>query len=137
MKVYCNLHLCSFDINTTEEAYKSRCDNPPSSEPLNLTEAEYTFEYDYPLENTAKFTRKLTPTMSALDLLAFGKEDYQHIYKEEDAASNIPPGNIPGMLNRNSTDGPYGIWGHDIGDLYFEGIEINIKQKKVKFWIGS
>ena len=35
------------------------------------------------------------------------------------------PGHIQGMLNRESSDGPYGIWGHDIGDLVLGGVTDN------------
>ena len=40
---------------------------------------------------------------------------YADIYAAED-----DPGHIPGMLNRGKSEGPYGIWGHDIGDLVLE-----------------
>jgi hypothetical protein len=41
---------------------------------------------------------------------------YQAIYAEEEG--NAPPaGDLPGMLNRATTDGQYGIWGHRLGDL--------------------
>jgi hypothetical protein len=39
------------------------------------------------------------------------------MYAEEDETSGGNPGHIPGMLNRNTSEGKYGIWGHDIGDL--------------------
>jgi hypothetical protein len=42
-------------------------------------------------------------------------EAYKAIYEQED--SN--PGNIP--LMGSASNGPYGIWGHGIGDLCLEG----------------
>jgi hypothetical protein len=53
---------------------------------------------------------------------------YQKIYREEDEAVG-PTGNIPGMFNRKTSFGPYGIWGHHIDDLDLirvEQIENNI-----------
>jgi len=41
------------------------------------------------------------------------------------------------LLNRNETDGKYGIWGHDIGDLWLEGIYYNPQTKTVTLSIGS
>ena len=48
------------------------------------------------------------------------REAYQEIY-----ASEEDPGHIPGMLNRARSEGPYGIWGHDLNDLVLEGAERN------------
>jgi hypothetical protein len=45
-------------------------------------------------------------------------EAYKHVY-----ASEEDPGHIPGMLNRKTSTGRFGIWGHDISDLVFEGAE--------------
>lgn len=49
---------------------------------------------------------------------------YRMIYDTEKGTSSINADKIPGMLNRNITDGMYGIWGHDIDDLVIEGISI-------------
>lgn len=49
---------------------------------------------------------------------------YQEIYAREDDAvkeSGEDVKNIPGMLNRQQTEGPFGIWGHSIGDLVYNG----------------
>jgi hypothetical protein len=42
---------------------------------------------------------------------------YAEVYAEE----GDDPGHLPGMLNRATSTGPYGIWGHDLGDLVLEG----------------
>ncbi len=47
---------------------------------------------------------------------------YKEIYDEEEKAAGNP-GKIPGMVNRGTSNGPYGIWGHDITDLVLEGAE--------------
>jgi hypothetical protein len=73
---------------------------------------------DYPVTNSAEykhenpggFTRKLLAELIA--------GDYQLMYDEEEKTTVIQPGTLaPFLINRNQTDGRYGIWGHDIGDL--------------------
>lgn len=43
---------------------------------------------------------------------------YQYMYELEDT---IPVGNIFGMLNRKKSEGRFGIWGHYIEDLVYNG----------------
>lgn len=42
---------------------------------------------------------------------------YAEMYKEEDEDVGSATGYVPGMLNRQKSNGRYGIWGHNIGDL--------------------
>lgn len=46
---------------------------------------------------------------------------YAQIYEIEEKTTTIEPDLVPNMLNRNKTNGQYGIWGHGIEDLFFEG----------------
>jgi len=41
------------------------------------------------------------------------------------------------MINRNSTEGVYGIWGHDLSDLAIEGLTYNPETKELTMHIGS
>lgn len=81
-----------------------------------------TIIIDYPLNkpieieiksNTSKgFTRK--------QLAERISEEYNRIYKEEEKSAKTkttPIDEREGIINRNQTDGKYGIWGHDIDDL--------------------
>jgi hypothetical protein len=79
----------------------------------------YTFVYDYPLKDKAVFDHYLPRTLDPLQLLQTAAEDYEKIYE------------------RANNDNPYGIWGHDIGDLYFEGVTIHEDIKRVRFIMGS
>jgi hypothetical protein len=107
----------------------------PSDEGLGLR-GTYTFEYSYPLKSKAQFTELLNPLTSGFDLLLIGKQHYERIYSEE--ASDVPdPGLIPGMLNRDYSNGRHGIWGHDLEDLFFEGIEVDTGARKISFLMGS
>jgi len=41
------------------------------------------------------------------------------------------------FLNRDESDGIYGIWGHDIGDLVIEGMTYDAEKKEFSMSIGS
>lgn len=82
-----------------------------------IKEEKVKLKIDYPttnpyvtlLENVGGFTRKLL-----IELIC---KHYKKMYDEENESTIINAGHIPGMFNRNHTDGKYGIWGHDIEDL--------------------
>jgi hypothetical protein len=86
-----------------------------------VTAQDYiTIEFDYPLDRSASFTFSQQGGFRALDFLRCVFKGYSQIYQEEhNAVGDMGP--IPGMLNRAASDGPYGIWGHYMEDLWFEG----------------
>jgi len=77
----------------------------------------HVFEIHAPL-GKQHFTRR--------DLVKAISNLYKEIYEVETRTSTIAPGFInPRMLNRNETNGTYGIWGHYIEDLDLVGVEYN------------
>jgi hypothetical protein len=103
--------------------------------PLGLS-GVFTFSFTYPLSVSAKVEHEITPLMSAFDIMKLAAVDYAEIYQVEELASKPVALEDRGFLiNRPRTNGPYGIWGHDLSDLYFEGILIEGNQ--VTFDIGS
>lgn len=130
----CNNHAKSFTREgaVDPEEYEEKI----SDDAVDVKEGNYTFLYTYPLSVTAKFEHQLTPATSWIDILLLAKADYERIYKEEEGDVGNP-GHIPGMLNRASSDGPYGIWGHDFSDLFFERVEVNEEDLTVNFGMGS
>jgi hypothetical protein len=50
---------------------------------------------------------------------------YRRVYEEEEASAGPPPPRPPGypIFNRVVTDGRYGIYGHDLGDLALVSVE--------------
>ena len=62
-------------------------------------------------------------------------EGYTQIYREEDESEGETD-NIPGMLNRQQSEGPHGIWGHHIGDLYIECVR-EFAPNKFELCMGS
>jgi hypothetical protein len=131
MKIDCNHHVASFSREDIGEEERYLVDDTP----LGLV-GTYSFMYRYPLSVEVGIPHPLIRLTSAIDILLLAKKDYEDIYAAEDAAVGETP-NIPGMLNRDSSEGPYGIWGHCLSDLYFEQIEIDTEKKIIKFCIGS
>jgi hypothetical protein len=129
----CNLSVVGFLLNKEKPNEYTTFPKPGA---LNLEPGEYEFQYDYPLSTTAKFKHKLTPKTSGRNILRYAARDYKKIYDIEDGKAG-DPGYIKGMLNRNESDGPFGIWGHYMGDLFFEGIHIDPAKKIVRFFMGS
>lgn len=91
----------------------------------------YTFDFDANTEQG--FTREFL-----IDCIC---SQYKKIYEEENAVCKVSSIDermrMGGLINRESTDGPYGIWGHDIDDLYLEGITYHASTKMVILSIGS
>jgi hypothetical protein len=82
-------------------------------------------KYDYPLSVSHKFKHHSTNIkgFTRKELSEQIMKHYKDIYKEEEEIVGNP-GHIPGMLNRRTSDGPHGIWGHDIGDLILHTIHV-------------
>jgi len=133
MILQCNNHVASF---TREEALQDKEYLPHGNVALQLPAGVYTFVYDYPLSRVATFTEALFPLTTLIDILLLGRTHYEAIYAAE-ARTSKDPGRVPGLLNRARSTGSYGIWGHDLSDLYFESVEINPKTKHIEFGIGS
>ena len=84
---------------------------------------------DYPLTNTAGIllTSKSEEGFTRVELVRAVSNAYHQIYEEEEKTSQvktIPIQEREGLLNRNQTDGKYGIWGHDLRDLALSSIQV-------------
>lgn len=135
MFIPCNNHVKTF---TRENALEEDDKYSPAitEDPIGIKDGVYEFQYRYPLSSTARFRHELTNETNFIDILLLGQKDYTVIYETEEAVSG-DPGHIQGMLNRATSAGPYGIWGHDFCDLYFEGVIINEEKMTVEFEVGS
>lgn len=78
---------------------------------------------DYPLSYTAyvKFDVPDLNTLTTGIALHAYTNAYQRVYDMEDDDVGAPTPNIPGMLNRDKSNGRFGIWGHSINDLVYNG----------------
>lgn len=90
--------------------------------------SEVTLVIDYPLHKPAAFVLKssgkgFTKKQLALDI---GKKCHEIYNTEESSAKTktVPAEKRQGLINRNETDGKYGIWGHDIGDLDLSSAQV-------------
>lgn len=98
--------------------------------------------YDYPLSCivVAEITEEITETKDFIEAFCDG---YREIYKLEEESSTKKA--MPlceenpeiSLMNRNTTDGCFGIWGHDIGDLVLEDVRFYEGGKHIFLGIGS
>lgn len=79
---------------------------------------EIVIKFDYPLSTPAEMKFKSTKGFTRKKIFECIHKGYKKIY-----ASEKDPGHIPGMYNRKTSEGKYGIWGHDIGDLVVEEVQ--------------
>lgn len=128
-----------FQVKTTDQDYleifedgiipwisiktpEAEMDNLIGKDEVVVHKDNATLIIDYPLNNPVAvqiralnskgFTRK--------ELIEKISATYKRIYKEEEASAQvktIPLEERQGLINRNQTNGKYGIWGHDIDDL--------------------
>lgn len=89
---------------------------------LNLEEMvdpsnEIKIEFDYPLRVRPRFTFKKEGGFSKSAFADAVSDGYERIYKEEDETKTVSAEPKGMILNRSTTDGTYGIWGHDLADL--------------------
>lgn len=65
---------------------------------------------------------------------------YHEIYIEEEASATtktIPVEKREGLINRNETNGKYGIWGHDLSDLDLSSVEVYQNSEKKIYLVLS
>ena len=88
---------------------------------------------DYPLNVPAIFDITTTGEgFTRKQLITEISEKYHEIYEAEESSATtktIPKDKRTGLINRNQTDGKYGIWGHDISDLDLSQIEVHKNSK--------
>lgn len=84
--------------------------------------------FDYPLNKPVSFEFNNPNGFTRKDLILLISKKYHEIYDEEEKyakTKTIPREKRSGIINRNETDGKYGVWGHDLSDLDLSGIEIH------------
>jgi hypothetical protein len=129
-----NIHVASYN----EEYLKN--EKILNLSKIVINDMKIQIEFDYPLSRPFYFDFVSSKGYTRKQLIATICDTYKRIYQEEyDTAENkkIVNKKRTGLLNRPSTNGKYGIWGHDIEDLIIEGIYYFPKEKTVKLAIGS
>jgi len=89
---------------------------------------------DYPLKRAFKFVIRSDKDkgFSREDLIKAISGVYHQLYEEEEQTATVKtlPMVERQMYNRNETNGKYGVWGHDIGDLVLTEISVYITKKR-------
>lgn len=107
------------------EEYAKEVEDCPPNEVILPANKEYTLIIDYPV--SVPYKVKFKTKSKGITRLQFADlvcREYHKMYKEEDKTSGGDPGHIAGMYNRERSEGKYGIWGHDIGDLVLVNAEV-------------
>lgn len=101
-----------------DEDYVDDIKNNLPDEVILPPNTEFTLKIDYPLSTPFIYKFKTGENgMTREDFVKLCVDSYQFIYDMEEDTSTVMPELIPGMYNRVSTDGDYGIWGHELSDL--------------------
>jgi hypothetical protein len=98
-----------------------------------ISENKVSVIIDYPLTNFYQFNLKSDKGFTREMLLTEISRHFYKLYAEEEKSATIKtlPMEKRTMYNRNQTNGKYGIWGHDIGDLVLSSIKV-FKEKNNK-----
>lgn len=111
-----------------DEFYTNRVKECNPKEVVLSADTEYTLIIDYPVFKPYKATIKTGKRgMTRVKLASEICTHYKKMYREEDKSAGGHPGRIKGMVNRALSNGTYGIWGHDLGDLVLCNVKIDDK----------
>lgn len=129
-----------FDVKTDNlEDYKDgiipsiRIDSPQveiknliGRDEVVIKEKELAVIVDYPLSSNYKFELISKKGFTRAQLINEISNRYYQLYDEEEKTATIKtvPMQQRKIFNRNQTNGKYGIWGHDIGDLVLDEIHV-------------
>lgn len=129
-----------FDVKTNNlEDYESgkipwiRIDSPQvdiknliGKDEIVIHETKLTVIIDYPLSTSYKFGLISKGGFTRAQLINEISKHYYQLYDEEERTATIKtvPMKDRKIYNRNQTNGKYGIWGHDIGDLVLDEIHV-------------
>ena len=119
-------------------ANPNRLSNVLNLDEVVIQDKSIELEIDYPLRKSVRLPINSDTGITRKMLIDNICETYQMIYSVEEKTTKVPVGSHPVFqLNRNETDGEYGIWGHYIGDLVIERITYYPSEKLVRLNIGS
>lgn len=133
--------------NTLEEtcihiaSYENPNDNTDTEVVISDTQISITFSY--PLKKAFKFDFKSSNGFTRPQLYEIICNKYREIYQKEEETTTKNVTSVEeriqrgGLINRETTDGFYGIQGHDISDLYIERLEYDTQTKELDMFIGS
>lgn len=97
--------------------------------------AIFALTIDYPVVRPAIFDLRLICDVDIREILWRAAKCYAEVY----AAAGAPEVAEGSMLANPSfpADTGWGVWGHDIGDLVFEGVLVDHKLRTIRLFVGS
>jgi hypothetical protein len=87
--------------------------------------AQIIINITYPLRNPAQVRVVEPAPITRRRLAELISQAYQQVYREEEASKSGHAKGNGMLLNRRETNGKYGIWGHDLGDLDLHTVILN------------
>lgn len=117
-----NFTFSGYDGEDEKSEQEIKKSNKKSKTKLSANVKYVIAVINYPINNPAIFKFDCSSVeLTYGKLLYLYTYAYQLMYKLEDEDVGEPPKNIHGMLNRGVSEGRFGIWGHDICDLIYNG----------------
>lgn len=113
--------VCEFVDHLAQKELGTPCDELVDPDTIVAPFEQITITFNYPLECPAKLTFTSLNGFSRYAFFGCVYEGYKNIYAQEEAVDG-DPGMNPGTLNRARSNGPYGIWGHGMSDLFLESV---------------
>lgn len=127
----------SFNTKTTDKEWEnglipwvsltdveSEMKNIIDKDEVVIKEEKVTVVIDYPLTNECRFDLESEKGFTREILLRRISEKYKEIYDEEERTATVKTIAMDKrkIMNRNETNGKYGIWRHDIADMVLSEI---------------
>lgn len=111
------------------KCYTEKENRLPNDEVVIEPNRDVTLEISYPLETPYREQINTGPKgMTRKTLTDLAIKAYKQVYKEEEESMTTTQEQLadrPVLLNRPDSNGKYGIWGHDIGDLVLGSAEVD------------
>jgi hypothetical protein len=125
MKLDLNIHINSWLHRNDDVIDPILIQLKGNSERMIVDTSEYIFiSFEYPLSQGLDLPFNGKKPWRLCDLIDAICQGYVKIYDEEDETRTLPAQSPLDsvLVNRPKTDGKHGIWGHDLNDLYIEGV---------------
>jgi hypothetical protein len=132
-----NFHATPEEIDFYEEEilegtsiayFEEQIDRLIDSEEIVISSTKIHLLISYPLRNSAIFeVSNSNEGFTRRKLIEEICKKYKEIYIKEESSSSIKTllsSERGELLNRNETQGFYGIWGHDLEDLVLNGMDV-------------
>lgn len=103
--------------------FRTELDQLSGKDEKVITSNSIDILFDYPLSKKLTITLKSTNGFTRKRLVKQICKNYHRIYKQEKKDVGGETENLPHSLNRDTSEGRYGIWGHHIQDLELVEIE--------------